>query len=261
MLLPNWIKKNLIYSSAFILIYFAVRPAEALTINANEAFNRANLACEAGEYGRAISEYEKILNGGLKSPELYYNMGNCYLNSGAVGKAILNYKRAMRFSPRDSALLINYRYALSQMKQRDAVSKEPYFIKIVKDAFSFFTLKETLLIFIILYYLTAAVMITRKFVKKRRIILSLAEIILVLTVIIVAMPLSSKIRDSEKEAIAISKTTDARLEPMNEASSIFPIYEGMKVYILKSKKDWCKVKRPDGKIGWVAAKDLENVTI
>lgn len=260
MLLPSWIKKNLIFSGALALIYLALCPAKISAIDADEVFGRANLACEAGEYSRAISDYESILSQGLKSGELYYNIANCYLNSGAVGKAILNYKRAMYFAPRDSALLLNYRYALSQMKQRDTVSKDPYPIAILKEAFGFFTLKETLLILIMLYYLAAAVMILRKFAKKRRIILWLTEAVLILTVMVIAIPLSGKINDAEKEAIVISKTTDARLEPMDEASSIFPLYEGMKVYIVKSKNDWCKVKRPDGKIGWVVAKDLEVVT-
>jgi tetratricopeptide (TPR) repeat protein len=270
MLLPSWIKKNLIYNGsalliiavpfAVVLIYSALYPAETFAIDAGEAFSRANLACETGEYDKAISGYESILNTGLKSGELYYNIANCYLNNGSIGKAILNYKRAMRFIPRDSALLINYRYALSQMKQRDVVSKEPYPIIILRETFDFFTLKETFLILIIFYYLTAAVMIIKKFAKTRLLILWLTEVVLILTVIIVAMPLSGKINDSEKEAVVLSKTTDAKLEPMDEAASIFPLYEGMKVYILRAKKDWCKVKRPDGKIGWVVAKGIESVT-
>ena len=161
MLLPSWIKKSLIYNRsavliiaapfALALIYCALYPARTFAIDADEAFSRANLACKEEEYGKAISEYESISNEGLKSGELYYNIANCYLNTGAVGKAILNYKRATRFIPRDSALLINYRYALSQMKQRDAVSKEPYPIIILKETFRFFTLKETVFILIILY--------------------------------------------------------------------------------------------------------------
>lgn len=267
----NWIKKNLNHRTAGVLVmalwgicavsYAATHAEGTDAAGPDMTFYNANIACRAGDYDKAITGYETITNEGFKSGELYYNIGNCYLGKGDIGKAILNYKRAMRFIPRDSALLINYRYALSQMKQRDTVSKEPYLIIKLKEALDAFTIKEAIFIFFGLYYLAAIVIIIGKFAKTRRLLLWFTKVMLVLAVACVLIPLTKKINEQETEAIVVSKTTDAKLEPLNDAASNFPLYEGMKVYVLKSKKDWHKIKRPDGRIGWAVARDINKVSI
>lgn len=239
--LMNWIKN----STAVFILTICICPA----------------LWAAEEYDKALSEYEAMLESGLKSGALYYNAANCYLGKGEVGKAILNYKRAMYLIPRDSAVRINYGYALSRMRQRDATAKGPHFITLLNGAFSFFSLKETILAFFICYYLAAALIIMRKFARRHRFALGSVSVLFILATIIIAPPLSNKIKDAEKEAIIISRTADAKIEPAADSSSIFPLYEGMKVYVIKSNKGWCKIKRPDNKIGWLAAKDLSMVTI
>jgi tetratricopeptide (TPR) repeat protein len=236
----NWIKN----SAAIFIICICICPAL-----------RAAEECD-----KELPEYETMLESGLKSGALYYNIANCYLEKGQVGKAILNYKRAMYFIPRDSAVRINYGYALSRMRQRDAIAKNPYFITLLNGAFNFFSLKETVLIFFICYFLAAALIIMKKFAKKHRFVLSSLSILFILATIIIAIPLSNKIKEAEKEAIIISRTTDAKIEPASDAPSIFPLYEGMKVYVINCNEGWCKIKRPDNKTGWIAVKDLSMVT-
>lgn len=213
----------------------------------------------AEECDKALPEYEAMLESGLKSGALYYNIANCYLEKGQVGKAILNYKRAMYFIPRDSALRINYGYALSRMRQRDTTAKTPYFITLLNGAFNFLSLKETVLIFFACYFLAAALVIMKKFAKKRRFFLGGLSILFIMATVMITIPLSNKIREAEKEAIVISGTTDARMQPASDAPSIFPLYEGMKVYVINCSEGWCKIKRPDNKTGWIAAKDLSMV--
>jgi len=240
MSLMNWIKNSAVILITCICICPSLRAAE--------------------ECDKALPEYEAILKSGLKSGALYYNIANCYLEKGQVGKAILNYKRAMYFIPRDSAVRINYGYALSRMRQRDVIAKSPYFITLLNGAFNFFSLKETVLTFFICYFLAVALIIMKKFAKKNRFSLGGLSILFVMAMIVIAIPLSNKIKEAEKEAIIISGTTDARMQPASDAPSIFPLYEGMKVYVIKSNEGWCKIKRPDNKTGWIAAKDLSMVT-
>jgi SH3-like domain-containing protein len=33
----------------------------------------------------------------------------------------------------------------------------------------------------------------------------------------------------------------------------------MKIHILQSKKKWVKIKRPDGKVGWVMGRDVGKI--
>ena len=58
------------------------------------------------------------------------------------------------------------------------------------------------------------------------------------------------------EAIVISQTTDARFAPFGSATTFFQLGTGDKVRVVDLKDDWRKVKRPDGKAGWVNASAL-----
>ena len=67
---------------------------------ANEAFSKANKMSDDSDqaqalYQQAIAGYQKIIEtGGIHNAMLYYNLGNSYLLTDDLGRAILNYRRA-----------------------------------------------------------------------------------------------------------------------------------------------------------------------
>ncbi len=71
--------------------------------------------------------------------------------------------------------------------------------------------------------------------------------------------LIQKITLIDKEAIITAETAGAGFEPIESATTHYILYEGMKVEIVHSKDSWYKVKRQDGKTGWVMKKDLELI--
>ena len=66
-----------------------------------ERFQGAVAAYGRGDYKQAIDGFEALTGEGL-SASLLYNLGNSYARHGQVGKAILNYERALRLAPGDS---------------------------------------------------------------------------------------------------------------------------------------------------------------
>ena len=49
-------------------------------------FEKANSLYNEGVYAAAIQAYENILNNGLHSAEVYYNLANCYYISNGISK-------------------------------------------------------------------------------------------------------------------------------------------------------------------------------
>jgi len=66
------------------------------------------------------------------------------------------------------------------------------------------------------------------------------------------IPLVGKLAELGKAGIVVSPIVDAQYEPVERAFTNFPLYAGMKVDILATQGAWRKVKRSDGKIGWVS---------
>jgi len=69
----------------------------------------------------------------------------------------------------------------------------------------------------------------------------------------------NKFQYREKHAVVVVESEDALFGPFDTATKFFPINEGMGVTILKDKGDWCKIRRNDGKIGWVKRDTLERL--
>src|SRR5215468_6877297 len=74
-------------------------------------FFRANHLYADGRYADAAAEYEHVLESGVASANLYFNLGNAYLKAGDVGRAVLAYERARRLAPGDPDVRANLAFA------------------------------------------------------------------------------------------------------------------------------------------------------
>ena len=91
---------------------------------AAQTFEQANQLYLQAKYPDAIAQYEKILQSGFESGELYFNLGNAYYKSGSIQKAILNYERARQLLPRDEDVQFNLQLANLQVVDKiDAVPR------------------------------------------------------------------------------------------------------------------------------------------
>jgi tetratricopeptide (TPR) repeat protein len=60
-----------------------------------------------GQYEKALEEYNTLLDRGIRNPELYLNIGNCYYRLGDFGKSLLYYKRGWFLDPSNENILHN----------------------------------------------------------------------------------------------------------------------------------------------------------
>ncbi|MFH1302944.1 MAG: tetratricopeptide repeat protein [Planctomycetota bacterium] len=74
-------------------------------------FRKANEHYEAKSYDSAIVSYTLVLDQGLESPALYFNLGNAYFRTGDLGHATLYYLRARRLAPDDADIRDNLAFA------------------------------------------------------------------------------------------------------------------------------------------------------
>jgi len=96
---------------------------------ANSAFQQANAATaprRAQElYTRATLLYEKIVaQGQVRNAKLHYNLGNAYFLTDDLGRAILNYRRALQLDGTDVNIRNNLAFARTRRLDRVAVPTE-----------------------------------------------------------------------------------------------------------------------------------------
>lgn len=73
----------------------------AAPLDTEKIWNDANTAYVNADYPAATEGYERLLGEGYESAQLYLNLGNAYFKRGMNGRAILNYRKALRLAPGD----------------------------------------------------------------------------------------------------------------------------------------------------------------
>lgn len=88
---------------------------ERAFVKALELFDQAKTP---DDYRASARELESIVADGVYNGAVYYNLGNAWFRAGEYGRAILNYRKARPYRPRDPYLEANLLQALSSAPGR-----------------------------------------------------------------------------------------------------------------------------------------------
>ena len=97
-----------------LIVVFLAMPAKATELT--RAFLDGVHNYKTENYEAAIIEFSKIVDAGIRSGDLFYNLGNAYLKKRDVGYAMLWYERALKLIPDDPDLKFNHKYGLTLVK-------------------------------------------------------------------------------------------------------------------------------------------------
>jgi tetratricopeptide (TPR) repeat protein len=214
-------------------------------------FYQANLYYAAGKYSKAIEVYEDIIRQGWESGNLYYNLGNSYFKNGQLGRAILNYEKAMRLIPLDRDLESNYRYACSLIKIKVSETKKFGIMRFIDKIFAYFTINWLAVFLSVIYIGILLILLASLYIYRLRKWRSLATVVLLVVFGLAFVALYRKASTVGRQAVVIAKKAEARFEPFEKATVYFTFYEGMKADVLLRRGRWCKVRRSDGKVAWI----------
>ncbi|MFC1712861.1 tetratricopeptide repeat protein [Candidatus Poribacteria bacterium] len=219
----------------------------------NTIFFRANNSYREEKYDDAIQDYEQLINSGLRSANVFYNLGNSYLRTGNKGKAILYYERAFRMRPRDADIRANRRFAQALVEGNSQQSGEQWYRQVFFFFRGFLSANEIALVASVLYFAIMILVILSIRFKLQRKVFYYPGAIICLLLIIVLPSLIGSIHESEfqKKAVIIVEEAAVRFEPNDDATEHFRLYEGAVIQITRSQEGWHQVKRGDGKMGWL----------
>ena len=96
------------------------RPVFAGGSSLREIFESANVAASRGDHANAIASYGKLIEAGVHDPDVYFNLGTSFAQSGDYPRAILNYERALVLRPNESKAAENLRDAEKALEEQRA---------------------------------------------------------------------------------------------------------------------------------------------
>ncbi len=257
------IKRVRLLAGILVAWFFFLSPYVSYSDNSAIAqqFEQANLLYKENKYAQAIAAYETILQQGFESGNLCYNLGNSYFKQGALGKAILNYERAKLFIPQDSDVQSNSEYARSLLHISIQDAPGCLFKKWVDRLSSGITINHLTLVVALAQ---AAVFLLLILKMLRNTDTKFSNACIVILVVILAsggVALKRKIDYLHTGAIVVSKEIDSKFEPLESSTTYFTLSEGSKIDVIESSGAWCKIRRFDGKVGWVNLAGLEFILL
>ncbi len=226
------------------------------------SFYDANSLYEKGDYTKAVEEYLNIVDMGLESGNLYYNIGNGFLKLGKIGYAILCYKKAERFIPGDSDLRSNFGYAKALTEDLSPSDQTAnILIRALKRPFKDFNL-NALAISVLIFYLVVTILLLIFIINPilaRRMKFILFVCLAVFSINAAAFAIRYYDEQVLVHGIIIQKAADCKYEPIDKATTYYVLHEGNEVIILETRNGWRQIKRSDGKIAWVKKEAVEEI--
>ncbi|MFH1782856.1 MAG: tetratricopeptide repeat protein [Candidatus Omnitrophota bacterium] len=226
-----------------------------------EIFEKANRAYQDQDYKNAASIYGRLVDTGKVNAEVYYNLGNTYFKLEEIGKAILNYERATRISPRDRDIKLNLKLARTRQVDRLDLPDRGFIINSVLYLYDRMNINELTFFNSIVYLIIMVLLIfSIKLVEKRKFIfytiLSLGALLSFSLTF-----LFSKIAAEHftKEAVIISEEVDVRSGPNEDYLKQFTLHEGTKLRIIKEIKNWYEIDLSKDLRGWLPKESVEII--
>lgn len=252
-----------------------IAPALAVALMLSFSVNAAAQPCDSlwnaavssyseGEWIAASEAWSAILNQGLESPELYYNLGNAEYKQGNVAKAILFYERALKLDPSDKNARFNLSHAKMQVK--DKIDEIPeFFLKSVLQKSCWSMSSDTwavlFLVFLavslglVLVFLLASSVASR----KTSFIAGIIGIVLAIACISFSLWQRSDYFKAD-DAIVMSPVCSVKSAPGNgDSQDLFILHEGSGVRVLDEVGEWRNIELSDGRQGWLKVFEIEII--
>lgn len=225
---------------------------------ANRLYDRNNLA-------EAILLYEQLVARGVNESTVYYNLGNAYYRQGDLGRALLNFNRAAKLTPRDADIRANRDLVRNQISQpilEDDLGVAGTFSHITDGWLSFneAAIVALVLWFLIIFFLTASSYIGNKGIKDRLRYLALG---LLIALVVIGISLGSRFYTEQNKPLGfiVAPTIAVSSEPKDGYDTDLQLSSGAEIRLEKRQGDWAKLAVEGSQSeSWVPIDALELVT-
>jgi tetratricopeptide (TPR) repeat protein len=227
---------------------------------AQQWFEQANAAYNAGSYDSALMLYNRITAADLESALLYLNMGNTYYKMREYPMAIYYYEKALKLDPSNEDVKTNL--AIANLAIVDKIEEVPqsFIVKGWKGLGNALSGQQWTVLSLVAFALL--LVMAFMFLRSRRMGLRklgffvgiLFMLLLALSVVFASQQKRASL--TEDQAIIMTPTVTVKSTPNEVSVDLFVLHEGTKVQILDQADGWNKIKIANGSVGWLQAETM-----
>ncbi len=171
-----------------------------------------------------------------------------------LGKAIVSYRLAELYLPRDEELKANLSYARQLTKDRIESKQFLSFIKKFCFWYSTLNVRELLLVFLIGHLLLWSLAIIKIYWRNEYANLILWINLAVVAVLGFSLALRLYNYSYATGGVVLAKEITVRSGNGISNTALFQLHDGAEFSITKQEKEWIQIELADGKRGWVESR-------
>jgi hypothetical protein len=221
----------------------------------------ANKRYRDEDYSGAADGYGKLILSGLRNGAMYYNLGNCYFKLGMLGKAILSYRLAELYLPRDQDLKTNLAYAREMTRDKIEARQLASFFNEFCFWYSRLNLQELLLVFLAANALCWMLALARLWLRNEYWRYLFLGTLALAAVLAVSLCLKFYYTTYPADAVVITQEVSVRAGNGINNTALFQLHDGVECRNAQQEQDWVKIELADGKRGWVESRWLGRCSI
>ncbi len=214
-----------------------------------------------GLFRSAAQRFESLVASGIVNGRLEYNLGNCYLQAGDVGLAILHYRRAAKLIPRDDRLKENLKEARSRRLTSINSSPQSTFLR----TFFFWhydtSASERGLFAIVMYVAVWVLLIAYTFSRRRGLWVGALACGAIGLVLASSLATQVWLDRHNPSGVVTSLDVDTYKGPGQSYQKQFkqPLQPGVEFSRIERRGTWWHIKVADGQTGWIDGKNASLV--
>jgi len=221
-------------------------------------FMQGVAAYEQKDYEKAVDAFLSIVEKGVRNGDLYYNLGNAYLQKGDLGRSLLWYERALKLIPGDPDLEFNRDYALTLTRDeapedQGGAARVLFFWNYLLDAH---TIQMMALILNGIFWLSLGIY-TRYPKRVIRYFLPLVFIVALFFCTTACFNYYGASRS--KKAVILETEVSVRSGLGENTTELFTLHAGSRVRIQKTRGSYYQIRFSRDKLGWIRSVDAEII--
>ena len=219
-------------------------------------FEEANILYEQGLHQEAIAAYGELIGEGLDSAAIRHNLGNALYQVSRKGEAMVQYRQALRLSPRDPEITSNHRFLQEDLGPSSRFPRGWLHRLLLALTIDQWTLPGVVLFWSgILLHLVSLLRRGEPKIWSRLSRLSGMGFL----VAVVLLLLAARERYATDHGVVVQEEAVVRFGPFRESESSHNLTDGMEVEILDEKDGWRKIRDTRNRIGWVQGDRLRSL--
>lgn len=245
-----------IIAFVFITLAAVADDNQLLLEEANKSYSEDN-------FDRAIELYQKVIESGVESADVYFNLGNAYFKMNDMPSAILYYEKAKKLNPNDEDILENLKIANSRIVDKIETVPDIFYKRWWKNLLYAFTVDQwaiiSLVSFALIFIMLLFFLLTNMYwIKKTSFWLGILFVIISGATWMLANQ-KFKTFTEDHQAIVFTPTLTVKSSPSETGIDLFVIHEGTKVHITDHIGEWYEVKIANGSVGWIREHDIRKI--